>query len=153
MQLVSLCGRVSYKAAGEPAFTAMCHCRSCQRYTGSAFEPIIAFRSQDVKVQGELKTFDEIADSGKAVHRRFCPNCGSGMVAEVEVMPGLTLVLAGSLDDPSIIEPSMEVFCSSAADIHLTSDLGGAHLNNRRLAHTTTSVQCCSNALHCEWCP
>ena len=109
-----LCGRVSYTVTGEPAFTAMCHCRSCQRYTGSAFEPIIAFRSQDVKVHGELKTFDEIADSGKAVHRRFCPNCGSGMVAEVEAMPGLTLVLAGSLDDPSIFEPSMEVFCSSA---------------------------------------
>jgi hypothetical protein len=89
-----LFGRVSYTATGEPTFTAMCHCRSCQRYTGSAFEPIIAFRSQDVKVQGELKTFDEIADSGKAVHRRFCPNCGSGIVAEVEVMPGLTLVLA-----------------------------------------------------------
>lgn len=109
-----LCGNVRYTATGEPAFTAICHCRNCQRYTGSAFEPIIALQSEAVNIQGELKTFNDIADSGKGVRCRFCPNCGSGMVAEVDVMPGLTFVLAGSMDDPSAFEPSMEVFCASA---------------------------------------
>jgi hypothetical protein len=109
-----LCGRVRYTVEGEPNFAAICHCRSCQRYTGSAFEPIIAFPAEAVQAQGELRTFDDIADSGKGVHRRFCPNCGSGVLAEVDVMPGLMFVLAGSLDDPSAFNPSMEVFCSSA---------------------------------------
>jgi hypothetical protein len=109
-----LCGKVRYSVDGEPAFTAICHCRSCQRYTGSAFEPIVAFPSPCVQAEGELRTFDDVADSGKGVHRRFCPNCGSGVLAEVDVMPGLTFVLAGSLDEPSAFTPSMEVFCSSA---------------------------------------
>jgi hypothetical protein len=47
-------------------------------------------------------------------HRRFCPNCGSGVVAEADVMPGVVLVLAGSLDEPAVFKPSMEIFCSSA---------------------------------------
>lgn len=109
-----LCGRVRYTAEGEPNFAAVCHCRSCQRYTGSAFEPLMVFPSQAMKVEGDLKTYDEVADSGKSVHRRFCPNCGSGVMAEVDAMPGVMIVLAGSLDEPAAFKPSMEIFCSSA---------------------------------------
>jgi hypothetical protein len=109
-----LCGRVRYTAEGEPNFTGICHCRNCQRYTGSAFEPVLAFPSQAVQVQGNLNTYDDVGDSGKSVHRRFCPNCGSGIFTEADMMPGVTIVLAGSLDDPAIFKPSMEIFCSSA---------------------------------------
>ncbi len=109
-----LCGRVRYTAEGDPDFAAVCHCRSCQRYTGSAFEPLMVFPSHAVTVEGDLKTYDEVADSGKIVHRRFCPNCGSGVMAEVDAMPGVMIVLAGSLDEPAAFKPSMEIFCSSA---------------------------------------
>jgi hypothetical protein len=67
-----------------------------------------------VSVQGELKTFEDKGDSGKAVYRRFCPNCGSGIIDEVDVLPGLTIVLAGGLDDPAAFKPTMEIYCSSA---------------------------------------
>src|SRR5215813_2146630 len=75
-----LCGRVCYTVTGEPAFSGLCHCRNCQRYTGSAFEALIAFPAASVSVQGELKTYDDTGDSGQPVHRHFCPNCGSGVV-------------------------------------------------------------------------
>ena len=109
-----LCGRVRYTVDGQPNFAAVCHCRSCQRYTGSAFEPVMVFPSQTVQVQGDLKTYDDVGDFGKFVHRRFCPNCGSGVIADVDVMPGVTIVLAGSLDEPAVFRPSMEIFCASA---------------------------------------
>ena len=109
-----LCGRVRYTLSGEPALSAICHCRNCQRYTGSAFEAVVAFPSAAVNVQGELKTYEDKGDSGKAVYRRFCPNCGSGIVAEAEALPGLTLILAGGFDDPAQFTPAVEVFCSSA---------------------------------------
>lgn len=35
-------------------------------------------------------------------------------MAEVAVMPGVTFVLAGTLDDPSAFKPTMELYCSSA---------------------------------------
>ena len=109
-----LCGRVRYTLTGEPALSGLCHCRNCQRYTGSAFETVVAFPSTAVSVQGELKTYQDTGDSGKAVYRRFCPNCGSGIIAEADGLPGLTIVLAGGLDDPSVFKPTMELCCSSA---------------------------------------
>ena len=58
-----LCGRVRYTVEGQPNFAAVCHCRSCQRYTGSAFEPVMVFPSQAVEVHGDLKTYDDVGDS------------------------------------------------------------------------------------------
>jgi hypothetical protein len=96
-----LCGRVRYTLTREPALNGIRHCRNCQRYTGSAFEAVTVFPSVSVTVQGELKTYQDTGDSGKPVLRRFCPNCGSGVLAEAEAFPGLTIVLAGTLDDPA----------------------------------------------------
>jgi hypothetical protein len=109
-----LCGRVRYMLSGEPAFSGLCHCRNCQRYTGSAFEPVVAFPSNSVNIRGELKTYIDTGDSGGQVRRRFCPNCGSGVVAEVDILPGMLLVLAGTLDDPAAFTPAMEIYCGSA---------------------------------------
>lgn len=109
-----LCGRVRYSVTAEPALSGLCHCRNCQRYTGSAFETVIAFPTSSVSVQGELKTYEDKGDSGQAVYRRFCPNCGSGVIAEVVVMPELTIVLAGTLDDPGAFKPTMDVYWDSA---------------------------------------
>ena len=109
-----LCVRVRYTVTGEPAFSGLCHCRNCQRYTGSAFETLIAFPAASVSVQGELKTYDDAGDSGQPVHRRFCPNCGSGVVNGVDALPGVTIVLAGTLDDPAAFKPTMDVYWSSA---------------------------------------
>jgi len=118
-----LCRRVRYTVTGEPAFSGLCHCRNCQRYTGSAFEALIAFPAASVSVQGELKTYDDTGDSGQPVHRRFCPNCGSGVVNEVDVLPGVTIVLAGTLDDPAAFKPTMDVYWSSAQPwVHTSSE-------------------------------
>ncbi|MGE3283771.1 MAG: GFA family protein [Alphaproteobacteria bacterium] len=109
-----LCGRARYSLSGEPAFSGLCHCRNCQRYTGSAFEAVIAFPSASVSIQGDLKTYNDTGDSGQQVRRRFCPNCGSGVVAEADILPGVSMVLAGTLDDPAAFTPAMEIYSSSA---------------------------------------
>jgi hypothetical protein len=109
-----LCGRIRYTLSGEPAFNGVCHCRNCQRYTGSAFEAVAIYPAAAVDVQGELRTYQDTGDSGKIVYRRFCPNCGSGILAEAEALPDLKIILAGTLDDPSSYTPGMEIYCSSA---------------------------------------
>lgn len=109
-----LCGRVHYTATAAPAFTGVCHCRNCQRFTGSAFETVLGLPKAAVQIEGELKTYQDTGDSGQPVWRKFCPNCGSGVVTEVAVMPEIVMILAGTLDDPSAVQPGMEIFCSSA---------------------------------------
>ena len=39
------CGAVRYECAAEPLFTGNCHCRDCQRSTGSAYVPALAVPS------------------------------------------------------------------------------------------------------------
>lgn len=109
-----LCRRVRYTVSGDPAFSGLCHCRNCQRYTGSAFEAVVAFPSASVSIDGGLKTYNDTGNSGQQVRRRFCPNCGSGVVAEADVLPDVLLMLAGTLDDPSAFAPAMEIYCASA---------------------------------------
>jgi hypothetical protein len=109
-----LCGGVRYTVTGGPAFQGLCHCRNCQRYTGTGFETFIVFPIEAVSVQGELKTYEHIGGSGQQVYRRFCPNCGSGVINDADVLVGMRTVLAGTLDDPTLFKPTMDAFWSCA---------------------------------------
>ena len=48
---------------------------------------------------GKPSTYDAIGDSGKINKHFFCPRCGSSLYTELEVMPDVTCVKAGGLDD------------------------------------------------------
>ena len=109
-----LCGRVRYSTGAAPVFSGVCHCRNCQRATGSAFSPVLAFPKPEVRIEGELKTYQDTGDSGQPLYRNFCPNCGSGVTDEAAIMPGVLMILAGTLDDPTLVQPAMEIYCDSA---------------------------------------
>ena len=119
-----LCGSVHYSADAEPVFVGVCHCNDCQRFTGSAFSTVVAVPSAGLKVTGVLKTFSKLGDSGKLIHRRFCPECGSGIVDDADVLPGISMLNAGTLDDRSWLAPQSEVYCDSAQPwVHLGGGL------------------------------
>ena len=109
-----LCGRVRYSVDAEPAFVGVCHCLDCQRFTGSAFATVVAVPTAAVKVSGKLKTFSKPGDSGKHIHRRFCPECGSGLIDEAEVLPGVAMLQVGTMDDHGWVAPQSEIYCASA---------------------------------------
>ncbi len=111
-----LCGKVRYAIdRGGIAGQAHCHCRDCQRATGSAFAtfcfvPDASFRAD----QGEAKGFTVQGTSGGSVTRFFCPDCGAQLYSEVAVMPGVRFVKSGSLDDASWMEPQAVFWCDTA---------------------------------------
>jgi hypothetical protein len=109
-----LCGKVRFSADADPLFVGICHCKDCQQFTGSAFATVVAVPAQALKVTGALKTFTKPGDTGKAIHRRFCPECGSGILDEADSMPGAALVSVGALDDSSWVSPKAELYCDSA---------------------------------------
>jgi len=109
-----LCGNVRYTANADPAFVAVCHCKNCQKQTGTAFSVVVGVPKTALSVQGNLKTFHDTGDSGQPVDRNFCPECGSPIISDVAVMPGLRFIKAGTLDDTSWLDPKMHVYCDSA---------------------------------------
>ena len=109
-----LCGRVRYTASGAPMRSHLCHCRDCQRYTGTAFAAGMLHSADAVTVAGELQSFAATGTSGKPVHRLFCPACGSGILVRGDVMPGLVVLQAGTLDDPTAYAPTAEIYLASA---------------------------------------
>lgn len=109
-----LCGKVRYSANVDPMFAGICHCHNCQKASGSAFAIVVAVPQAALTVQGDLKTFEDKGDSGKPMYRRFCPECGSTVLDEAGAMPGVLMIQAGTLDDPSWLKPGMQIYCDSA---------------------------------------
>jgi hypothetical protein len=110
-----LCGAVSYECEGAPKIAGNCHCRDCQKATGSAYVAAMFFPESAVTVHGELKFFEHIGGSGQTLQRGFCPNCGSPILSKVNIMPGLVGIRAGTLDDPSHYKPTADIYVSRAA--------------------------------------
>jgi len=108
-----LCGQVRYSGTAEPMFTGVCHCKDCQKETGTAFNIVVAVPQAALSFQGSPKTYTQKGDSGQDVVRRFCPNCGSTITSEPAAMPGASIIRAGTLDDISWLKPTMEIYCDS----------------------------------------
>ena len=105
-----LCGEVTYELAGDLIATAVCHCDHCQRQSGGAFSVNLVAHESQLTVNGELRTYEETGERGDAVYvrRRFCGSCGSPIVSELALSPGVIAVKAGTLDDKSSVLPTAE---------------------------------------------
>jgi hypothetical protein len=92
-----------------------CHCRDCQRASGSAFGPFLIVWTDAFRfLSGAPKFYRKASDSGKSMSRGFCPDCGSPIILQPEHRPKLVAVYAASLDDPTRHKPSMDLFTASA---------------------------------------
>ena len=109
-----LCGAVRFTSNAAPEFVALCHCIDCQKHTGSAFAIGIRLSKTELLLQGTVKTFSSLGDSGNPILRYFCPECGSSVYDEPTARPGKINVNAGTLDDPSLVAPTLEIWCDSA---------------------------------------
>ena len=105
-----LCGAVRYTARADPALVGVCHCRDCQKLTGSAFGFLVGLPRAAFEIEGVLKTFTKPADSGRPIVRR--PECGSSIVEEPGSRPDLVIINGGTLDDPTSVTPGIEIYCN-----------------------------------------
>lgn len=104
------CGNVRYIASGEPLFAAHCQCNDCKKASGCGHVTAAAFKDADVAFKGQMKSYTVKADSGGSATREFCPTCGGRIAFRSANMPGLILLMAGSLDEPGRITPQMALF-------------------------------------------
>jgi len=99
------CGQVRFRITARPMLTMACHCRGCQRMTGSAFSLSVA-----IPQPGFAVTAGETVSGGLKgddLHHHFCPSCLSWMFTTAQAMPFVN-VRASLLDDPEGLEPFIE---------------------------------------------
>lgn len=111
-----LCGAATYEAAGDPMSTVMCHCTDCQRGSGAAASVNVVVPRDGFAMHGDTLTkFETVGtDSGRPRERWFCNRCGSPIATFVDELPDFAIIKAGTLDDPSVAAPAVEIWRDSA---------------------------------------
>ena len=111
------CQNFTVELAGDPQLVGACNCFECQRRTGSAFGVGAFFeKSQLIKTSGDKSTYNRQSESGRALSLHFCPNCGTTLYWDLEMLPGKFGVAVGCFNDPNFPAPTVAVWCQSAHD-------------------------------------
>lgn len=109
------CRAVRYRVTSRPLFVHCCHCRWCQRESGSAFALNAMIEADRVVNLGrEPELVHTPSESGLGQQIARCPTCkvavwshyaGSGPVTK--------FVRVGTLDNPDLLPPDVHIFTAS----------------------------------------
>ena len=111
-----LCGALRYEARGEPLYAGHCYCADCRKASGSGFIPFMGFEASAVRFSGETRMFTSRAANGGDAVRNSCPICGGLVFGGVIGKDERFTIYAGSLDDPSLFQPSVAIFTRGRPD-------------------------------------
>jgi hypothetical protein len=123
------CGQLKAAASGEPVRVSVCHCLNCKKRSGSAFAVQARWRKENVRLEGESKTFVKVADSGNRATFHFCPECGSDVFYEIDgkydgKFNDLVAIPLGAFDDPFFACPNFSVWEERKCDwLEVTGDV------------------------------
>lgn len=101
------CGNLTATCFGTPIRTLVCHCLACQQQSGSAFATQVLYDEENVRIDGTSRKWARIADSGRHVAYRFCPECGSNIAYQTEMEPSLLAIPLGAFEDPYFTKPNV----------------------------------------------
>ena len=112
MQGGCLCGAVRFRLESEPFDAGWCHCRLCQKSSGS---PAMAFATvplEDFQYDAGAAMVATIASTGFG-HRGFCRRCGTPLYIRADFQPDTIDFSIATLDDPARVAPSFHIFYAS----------------------------------------
>jgi hypothetical protein len=109
------CGAIRYECIAPPLRMIKCHCRDCQRASGSGYAATLIMTASSVRLlRGACRQHRSVAESGNVAKREFCAVCGTPLFAGSSARPELLGVKAASLDDSSWFAPEADVWVASA---------------------------------------
>lgn len=109
------CRHVRYRLLSRPLFVHCCHCRWCQRETGSAFVLNALIETARVeRLGGEPELVLTPSASGKGQKIARCPRCRIALWSHYAgAGDRFSFVRAGTLDDPDRFPPDIHIFTAS----------------------------------------
>jgi hypothetical protein len=109
------CGGVRYRMNDRPLFTHCCHCRWCQRETGSAFALNAMIEADRVTVlKGAPEMVMTPSNSGKGQNFARCPSCRLALWSHYSgAGDKVKFIRVGTLDNPDLLPPDIHIFTAS----------------------------------------
>lgn len=96
-----LCGALRYEARVSKSENWYCHCRMCQKATGTVVSTSAIVKKNQLRMlQGTAKFYQ----SSASIERGFCVDCGSPMFFR-PIHEDWVSILSGTLDDPEVAPP------------------------------------------------
>jgi hypothetical protein len=116
-----LCGGVRFRVTGKLGPAGYCHCKQCQRASGSAFAANAPARTKYFELVSGSDLVSEY-ESSLGKFRAFCRRCGSPLYSRTEADPGIRRLRLGTLDSDPERRPLIHVWVSEKAPWHSIDD-------------------------------
>jgi hypothetical protein len=97
------CGQLTFRTRGEPMRVGICHCYTCRKVSGSAFNAFAIFAGAQVSIVGDTAGWR----SAQGTEHCFCPRCGSQVLAREEEAIEIGL---GAFDHSNVFTPTYEAW-------------------------------------------
>jgi len=112
---VCTCRTVRYRMTSRPMFVHCCHCRWCQRETGSAFALNALIEADRVLLlQGQVEVVNTPSNSGRGQKIARCATCRIALWSHYAgAGDALRFVRVGTLDEPDRLPPDIHIFTMS----------------------------------------
>ena len=108
------CGQLRYRLSSKPMFVHSCHCRDCQRQTGSAFVLNALIETNRVGIlSGATEAIQVPTESGRphVIHR--CEACKTAIWSHYGGVRLLSFVRVGTIDEPAALPPNVHIYTRS----------------------------------------
>lgn len=108
-----LCGTVKFEVSGDFDSFYLCHCKYCQKDTGSAHAANLFSKTAQLTWLSGADTLTSFTLPDTRHSKSFCKLCGSAL-PNIQV-EGLIVVPAGCLDTEYSVVPTAHIFTSKKA--------------------------------------
>lgn len=121
------CGRVTYRLHDTALIVHACHCRMCQRLSGSTNAVNALIEAHKVEqLSGDVTEIEAPTPSGKGQLITRCTTCQTAVWSEYRVMSALCktslrFIRAGTLDQPEAFAPDVHIYATDMQP-HFTRD-------------------------------
>ncbi|OQW50899.1 GFA family protein [Candidatus Raskinella chloraquaticus] len=114
LQGACACGAIRYRLNDKPMFVHCCHCRDCQRLTGSAFVVNAIIENDNITLlSGAPRPTSVPTASGRPHDIYRCETCQTALWSDYGHRPNYRFVRGGTFDDPTAITPDVHIFARS----------------------------------------
>lgn len=109
------CGLIRYRMETAPLIVHCCHCRWCQRETGTAFALNALIEAERLlHLKSEPEVIDTPSQSGRGQKIARCPSCRIAVWSYYGgAGPFIRFIRVGTLDTPQVLRPDIHIYTAS----------------------------------------